>query len=284
MMGATFSTFWLSWYAWFLFEFLIMACEFTFLGKALNVFMYSSTSVIFVWMALFCVNCVCYATMLSTLFDNPKIASLIAVFMFVIALYGGFVSAVLSENDKILLCLIGPSCFSTSLNNLGNYEQALIGLQWSNINESFGGFKFSTTLYMLAFDSVLYVLLTVYLDLCFPSRYGQRQSPFFVCLPSFWFPKRQSIADLSVMSDAAVLSRSVSRDERDCFEPLGSMSALKPAISIRKLTKHFSSLFGDKVVKAVNNISMDIFSGEVFCLLGHNGAGQFHLLNNCNDL
>ena len=57
-------------------------------------------------------------------------------------------------------------------------------------------------------------------------------------------------------------------EETDNFEPLGNKYGDQKAISIRKLTKHFSSFLSKKVVKAVNGISMDIFSGEVFCLLG----------------
>ena len=84
MMGATFATFWVSWYLWFLFEFILMACAFAFIGKGLDVFQYSDVGVIFVWMLLFCINCVTYATLVSTIFDNPKVASLIGVFMFII--------------------------------------------------------------------------------------------------------------------------------------------------------------------------------------------------------
>eukprot|EP00486_Rosalina_sp_Unknown_P000997 CAMPEP_0201566782 /NCGR_PEP_ID=MMETSP0190_2-20130828/6860_1 /ASSEMBLY_ACC=CAM_ASM_000263 /TAXON_ID=37353 /ORGANISM="Rosalina sp." /LENGTH=1780 /DNA_ID=CAMNT_0047985985 /DNA_START=1581 /DNA_END=6920 /DNA_ORIENTATION=- len=275
MMGATFSSFWVSWYIWFFFEFVLMACAFAFIGKGLDVFQYSDTWVIFTWMLLFCINCVTYATLVSTIFDNPKVASLIGVFMFIIALYGGFFSVILDDTQKVVLCLLGPSCFSTSLTNLGQYEQSLIGLQWDNIDDTYAGFKFSTTLYMLAFDSVLYILLTLYMDKVFPSRYGQRESPFFLCLPSFWCPKKHSMKSLEVMGDAAQLNRQLSMDEQDGFEQLGNKyENQEPAISIRKLTKHFTSMMSSKIVKAVNGISMDIFSGEVFCLLGHNGAGK----------
>merc|ERR1719461_2163803 len=93
MMGATFGTFWVSWYIWFLFEFIIMAISFTLVGKFFNVFLYSDISVILVWMLLFCINLVTYATLVSTIFDNPKVGSLIGVFMFILALYGGFFGA-----------------------------------------------------------------------------------------------------------------------------------------------------------------------------------------------
>ena len=39
-------------------------------------------------------------------------------------------------------------------------------------------------------DTILYALLTLYLDKVFPSRYGQRASPVFLCLPSFWCLRR----------------------------------------------------------------------------------------------
>ena len=211
-----------------------MACCFALLGKALHVFQYSDGSVILVWMVLFCVNSVCYATLVSTLFDNPKVASLIGVFMFIIALYGGFFAVVMSADEKVLLCLLGPSCFSTSLTNLGQYEQSLIGLQWSNIDDEFGGFRFSTSLYIVAFDSVLYVVLTLYMDRVFPSRYGQRDSPLFICLPSFWCPRKR---DLALLDDAALLNRQASLETRDVFESLGDRyRGQSPAISVRQLT------------------------------------------------
>jgi ATP-binding cassette, subfamily A (ABC1), member 3 len=39
-------------------------------------------------------------------------------------------------------------------------------------------------------------------------------------------------------------------------------------LKIRELRKEF----GDKV--AVNNLSMTMYSGQIFALLGHNGAGK----------
>ena len=51
---------------------------------------------------------------------------------------------------------------------------------------------------------------------------------------------------------------------------------------IRRLTKSFvknqtsAGLFGagSKTFKAVDGLNLDLFEGEIFCLLGHNGAGK----------
>eukprot|EP01083_Nonionella_stella_P193083 713449_1 len=281
MMGATFGAFWMSWYLWFWFEFLIMAFCMAFLGKWLNVFMYSHVSVILVWMVLFCTNLVTYATLISTLFDNPKIGSLVAVFMFILALIGGLFGTVLNASQQKALCVLGPSCFAMSLNNLAQYESSQIGLHWDNIHDEFQHFQFVTCLTMLCIDSVLYVLLTLYLDRVIPSKHGSRFSPFFICLPRFWCPKRMetdAAHHLDTRSSYALAQSAT-------FETLGSKyQSLVPAVCIRDLTKHFTSFMDDNVVKAVNEISLDIFAGEVLCLLGHNGAGKTTTLSMLSGL
>ena len=42
----------------------------------------------------------------------------------------------------------------------------------------------------------------------------------------------------------------------------------EPAVSVKSLTKSFSGR------RVVNNLSFEVQKGEVFALLGHNGAGK----------
>ena len=48
---------------------------------------------------------------------------------------------------------------------------------------------------------------------------------------------------------------------------INNREIMKPKIVIRNLTKYF----GNK--KALDNISFEVYEGEIFGLLGHNGAG-----------
>lgn len=70
--------------------------------------------------------CIISVEICSTIFDNPKVASLIGVFMFIISLYGGFFALIMDGNQKTWLCLLGPSCYSVSLTNLAQYESRFV--------------------------------------------------------------------------------------------------------------------------------------------------------------
>lgn len=49
--------------------------------------------------------------------------------------------------------------------------------------------------------------------------------------------------------------------------------SVPPSIIIKNLLKKFGTL------KAVDNISLSLYESEIFCLLGHNGAGKTTAIN-----
>ena len=48
---------------------------------------------------------------------------------------------------------------------------------------------------MLAIDTVLYILLALYLDKVLPKEYGKREVWYFPFTPSFWTGRSYSISD-----------------------------------------------------------------------------------------
>eukprot|EP00488_Nonionellina_sp_1-RS-2012_P002422 TRINITY_DN4659_c0_g1_i1.p1 TRINITY_DN4659_c0_g1~~TRINITY_DN4659_c0_g1_i1.p1 ORF type:complete len:232 (-),score=74.65 TRINITY_DN4659_c0_g1_i1:9-704(-) len=95
-------------------------------------------------------------------------------------------------------------------------------------------------------------------------------------MPSYWKKKCKSassdttddVSMLSNMTKDIVAYEAVKDDKGDVM------------ISLRALTKTFSA-FGftaksraQKKVRAVQQVSLDMYKGEVFALLGHNGAGK----------
>ena len=200
--------------------------------------------------------------------------SLIACVIWIISLISGFFAVNFSEEGKTWFCLISPACMNISLTSLEKYESAVLGLQWYNIDEEYENFRFSTAITMFWVDYVLYLLLALYFDHVWPSRYGGRYVPWFCLLPSYW--KGIDVnQDESHIKDLEVSNNSDNIYDGETFEDISEkFKGIEPSIKIRNLHKHyFGNIFSDggKVVKAVNGINLDIYEGEVFCLLGHNG-------------
>jgi ABC-type multidrug transport system ATPase subunit len=113
-----------------------------------------------------------------------------------------------------------------------------------------------------AFDIPLYF----YLEKVLPSATASPLGPLFFLKPAYW----------SAASPIEVGSRPVPASDK--YEATEG----QPCVCIRGLTKSFvkngtaSGLCGGEAVvfKAVDGLNLDLFEGEIFCLLGHNGAGK----------
>lgn len=270
MMGATLASYWVSWIVWFFCESAIVSFLIAIAGKVFNVFKFSDMGVIFMFFWGLTLSLSSLGMMISTMFDNPKIASLFAGVIWIVLLIMGGFGRLMDETGKGWFCLLSPACVNVALNNLSNYEQALLGVQWDNVNETFGDFKFSTAIIMFYVDYVLYLVLALYFDKVWPSRYGSRLPPYFCFLKSFWqktdYDKADPLQDKELMT---MMNTSAYEDVSEKYE------GTDPSIAVRHLRKYFEPLFGSgTTVKAVDGISLNMYEGEVFCLLGHNGAGK----------
>ena len=270
MMGATLASYWASWILWFFIEMAIVSLLIALSGAVFQVFKYSDIGVIFMYFWPMTLSLSGMSMLISTIFDNPKIASLFACTIWIITLLLGGFGSLMTESGKGWFCLIAPACINMSLNNLSVYESSLLGLQWDNIDESYDDFRFSTAMIMFWVDYILYVILALYCDRTIPSRYGSRLPFYFICMSSFWKKKEVDTSRVEIAKQFTEMDLETYEDTKDKY------ANSQPSIAIRQLRKHFEPLFkkSGSVVKAVNGVSLNMYEGEVFCLLGHNGAGK----------
>lgn len=173
-------------------------------------------------------------------------------------------------DDSIWIGLISlhpVAAFSYGMQEIGRLEgqgTGVTGANW-NITDNPSGYTFLSTLQYLAMDIVVWGLITFYLNRCIPPEYGQAQPLWFPFSPSYWFPNQVTL-------DRTSSKRAANVDANTPVEEVGD--ALKRQaeggtnIEICGLTKEF----GDK--KAVNNLNLSIYNGQITALLGHNGAGK----------
>ncbi|KAF4012945.1 hypothetical protein G4228_003023 [Cervus hanglu yarkandensis] len=128
------------------------------------------------------------------------------------------------------------------------------------------------TIFMLLFDALLYLVLTLYLDKILPTEYGQQRPPWFFLKSSSWFQRRRA--------DRAALENDIDPDfpSNDSFEPVSPEFHGKEAIRIRNLKKAYGKGKHEKV-EALKGLVFDVYEGQITGILGHSGAGKTTLLN-----
>jgi len=128
-------------------------------------------------------------------------------------------------------------------------------------------------------DIFIFLLLGLYLDNVLPGMGGVRHSWYFFLTSEYWCPKRKSQNNESSSPPGTENSELISKrhnlslDNSGIFEDvdpgLKSQESSGDCLSINEMTKEF-----DDGKLAVNKVSLKLYKGQVFILLGHNGAGK----------
>ncbi|CAG0915410.1 unnamed protein product [Notodromas monacha] len=153
------------------------------------------------------------------------------------------------------------------------------GLQWKDfhrIADVKGKLSMSKVIAMLFFDAFLYFALTLYIDAVRPTKYGK----------SFWSKFRRASDKSSTIPEVtrtAAGQDSLPTDdpEQDITRPRRATASFEPepthlpkSVEILNLRKEYRGPFGKRIRLAVDNVSLNVFQGQITVLLGHNGAGK----------
>uniref|UniRef100_A0A4W6G854 ATP binding cassette subfamily A member 3 n=1 Tax=Lates calcarifer TaxID=8187 RepID=A0A4W6G854_LATCA len=234
---------------------------------------YSDPTLVFVFLLVFTVATINFSFMISAFFSRANVAAAAGGFIYFMS-YLPYLFLwprydLLSHAQKVSACLISNVAMAMGAQLIGMFEGKGTGIQWCNLFDSVtvdDDFSLAQVLGLLLFDSVLYGLVAWYMEAVFPGEYGVPLPSYFFVLPSYWCssPRMALVNEKEEEEDAEKALKGEFIEE----EPAGLVSGIK----IKHLVKEFK--VGHKTRKAVRDLTLNMFEGQITVLLGHNGAGK----------
>ncbi|XP_017919420.1 PREDICTED: ATP-binding cassette sub-family A member 9 isoform X5 [Capra hircus] len=233
VMGLRESAFWLSWglmYAGFI---SVTAALMALIVACAPVVVLTGFTVVFTLFLLYGLSLIMLAFLTSVLVKKPFLTGLVVFLLTVFWGSLGFTALYrrLPAALEWILCLLSPFAFTAGMAQLIHLDYDVN----SNIHSDSPNDQYLiiATIFMLAFDALLYLVLTLYLDKILPTEYRRQQPPWFFLKSSSWFQRRRA--------DRAALENDIGPDSpsNDSFEPVSPEFHGKEAIRIRNLKKAY---------------------------------------------
>ncbi|KAB0359845.1 hypothetical protein FD754_004001 [Muntiacus muntjak] len=270
-MGLRQSAFWLSWalmYAGFIF---IASTFMSLVIKLFQMIILTGFMVLVTLFTLYGLSLIALAFLLCVLIQRPVLTGVAGALVTVFWGCLGF-TALYSPLPPSLgwaLCLFSPFAFTAGMAQISHQEYHMTAVVFPD--PSGESHTMIAIFSLLAFDTLLYLTLTLYFEHVLPDENGQRHSPLFFLKSSFWFQHKNTHCEVF----GNEMNSELSCD--DSFEPVSPEFHGKEAIRIRNLRKEYKGK--PEKVEALQGICLDIYEGQLTAVLGHSGAGKSSLLS-----
>ncbi|XP_077867350.1 ATP-binding cassette sub-family A member 2-like [Saccoglossus kowalevskii] len=284
------------WVAWFITGFVEMTVSTTllvFILKYGRVFAYTDAFLFWLYNMLYAVCTLLFCFVVSVFFSKAKLGAACAGIIYLLCnIPFWFIQdqensafKTVSRLQKIISCLASPSAYGLGLRYAHFYERQAIGLQWSNVNEPWPPFNEDLTMadvmLIMFCDCIMYIILIWYIEAVFPGNYGVPKAWYFPVQKPYHYIK--SLCTCRTSKNSYNLPRNL-RSADFCQgegnagrkvllegEPLGC----KLGIHIDNIVK----VYKQGKVRAVNNLNLNLYEGQITALLGHNGAGKTTIMS-----
>ena len=182
--------------------------------------------------------------------------------------------------DKILACFVNNLAMSEGIQLIGQFEAQGTGINFSNWGHGLSvqdDFNLLSVIIIMFVNNFIHLILAYYFENVLPGDYGIAR-PWYFPFQFSCFKRSENNLDESeegLLPKDSKSYGSINNDsEKQIYledETIYSKTR-KVGIKIENLHKNFKQ-FG-KIKKAVENLSLNIYEGQITVLLGHNGAGK----------
>uniref|UniRef100_A0A182LRE6 ABC transporter domain-containing protein n=1 Tax=Anopheles culicifacies TaxID=139723 RepID=A0A182LRE6_9DIPT len=233
----------------------------------LAIFTFANWFAIWFYLFIYSLATITFCFMMSTFFSKANTASGIAGlmwFVFVMPYNIAFSNYdTMSLSAKLALCLFHNSAMSFGFMLIMRHEGTTNGLQWSNMFDPVtvdDDLSVGATMMMLLADTVIYLVIALYVEKVFPGDYGVAEPWYFPVTKKFW---TNQVTPMDDGTDGTEQSDGSTNSVEP--EPVGKHAGIR----IRGLRKVFN-----KTKVAVKGLHLSMFEDQITVLLGHNGAGK----------
>ncbi|CAG9334834.1 unnamed protein product [Blepharisma stoltei] len=263
IMGLSNKAYWLSWITYYFSIYTLIAI----VGSIISVglFKYSSPAMIFLFLWLYGMSCMAFSILISMLFSKSRSAVMLGLMVFLISYFISFAvtDPTLDEGSKTAASLLPNVALTLGIDVLAQLENGQVGVQNYNTDSTINNYTFGTSIAFLVIDLGIFAILAFYLDQVWPTEWGVKRPWYFLFTKSFWVTSKKN-AHEDLFNEEINWGDNVEKVEEDLEKQKENGKAL--------LIRNFKKVFGTKT--AVEDISLDIYNGQIFALLGHNGAGK----------
>ncbi|XP_055483588.1 phospholipid-transporting ATPase ABCA3-like [Psammomys obesus] len=266
---------WMLWVAYFFTFFclyvinIIIICMVLFVQiEPVPIFQYNDPVLVFVFLSFYAISSIFFSFMISTLFDRVNFAVSLGSCFFFLS-YFPYITiqqnyGIMTLKQKLIWSFNFNIAMAFGFKFLVEAETKKTGVKWSNIFSStnMDSFLFANVLEMLLIDAFLYALVAWYIEAVFPGEYGMPKPWNFFMMHSYWFGETPP--------ENSEITQPQETTESKYFE--AEPTDLRPSIQIRHLHKVFRENNSIKI--ALEDLSLNLYQGQITILLGQNGAGK----------
>lgn len=290
IMGLRRSSLWVNFLLVIFFEYVLISMLLTALLCAV-VAPRSNPFAVFIILFVYSLTLIPLCGLVSAFLSRARMATLMTPLLYVVLSTPIFAMATPNRGIVVGLSLLSPAALASLLTDVFIVE-AGGGFQIHHFMSPHFNAEPYLIMIILACDCVLYLLLMVYLNAVLPQEWGTRKHPlFFIIEPWVWLkgtcgtccscrtnaPRGSASEPVAGATGATATSQKSQRPGSLAFDPRISRDPStddKKGIGVRisHLCKYFQR--NAKRFAAVDNVSWNMYRGEIAVLLGPNGAGK----------
>ena len=264
IMGLGTGSFYLSWFVTYGIQNIVSSIFAAILLK-ISYLKYADFGIIFFTFFLFSMSNISLAGIMGAFFSKSRIAALLSPLIFFALSTPLFAVGSVDSNGKSGMLLLSPTCFTQGILLLFNHELSG-GLGPDQLTDFRDTPNMLAVLFMLGVDTILYLLIMLYVDAIMPNDWGVPRHPLFFITEPIAYLCRDAGYDENVEDG---------RDPDGVFEAPDESET--PTVRLCGIRKQFTR--GNDTFVAVKDMHWNLYSGQISVLLGHNGAGKSTAIN-----